>query len=126
MAKRRPTTSTKPAKAAQLRIALRVVYYREAGRWVAHCLEFDLAGDGRTRQFALVRLLAAIVIQIKEAVASANMQNLFSPADGEVFRKFAAGKKSMVIPGDAELSANGLRIEKIEIRDYAELAAALA
>ena len=36
-----------------LRVPVRVVFYREDGEWVAHCLEFDLIGDGTTKQEAL-------------------------------------------------------------------------
>ena len=30
---------------ANLRVPLRVVFYKEDGDWIAHCLEFDLLGD---------------------------------------------------------------------------------
>ena len=75
-----------------LRIQLRVVFYRESEAWIAHCLEFDLMGDGQSKESALEMLFEAIGLQIRETVESGNMANLFSPADGQVFRMFAAGK----------------------------------
>ena len=41
----------------KLRMPLRVVFYREEEVWIAHCLEFDLAGDGATREEALIPYL---------------------------------------------------------------------
>src|SRR3954467_15450680 len=85
----------------RMRIPLRVVFYREGEAWVAHCLEFDLAGDGETRSEALERLAAAIAIQAEASRDFGNVGNLFSPADGELFRRFAAG--SDVAPGPLDL-----------------------
>ena len=38
------------SQSRNLRVPLRVVFYREDEVWIAHCLEFDLAGDGMTRE----------------------------------------------------------------------------
>jgi len=73
-----------------LRIPLRVVFYPEDGGWIAHCLEFDLLGSGGTKQDAIESLAEAIRLQVEESVRSANPRNLFSPADGEYFERFAA------------------------------------
>lgn len=35
-----------------LRVPLRCVFYREQSQWIAHCLEFDLAGHGTTKEKA--------------------------------------------------------------------------
>lgn len=34
---------------AKFDIPLRIVLYQEDSRWVAHCLEFNILGDGDTR-----------------------------------------------------------------------------
>ncbi len=106
-----------------LRIPLRVVFYRENEAWVAHCLEFDLAGDGETRGEALARLADAIAIQTEASRDFGNLSNLFSPADGELFRRFAAG--SDVGPGPHDRSIGLVRsscpgIDRVEVREYQE------
>ncbi len=45
-----------------LRTSLRVVFYKDDGEWVAHCLEFDLCGDGKTKEQALKSLSQAIQV----------------------------------------------------------------
>jgi hypothetical protein len=77
----------------KLRVPLRVVFYREGESWIAHCLEFDLAGDGTTREDALAVLSDAIVLQAQDALECQNPANLFTPADGELFQKYAAGRE---------------------------------
>jgi predicted RNase H-like HicB family nuclease len=75
-----------------LRLPLRIVFYKEDGAWVAHCLEFDLLGDGSTQEHALGQLLEAISLQIEATLEHNNPANLFCPADGKFFEMFAAGK----------------------------------
>jgi hypothetical protein len=101
-----------------LRIPLRVVFYKEDGDWIAHCLEFDLCGDGPTQAVALDTLATAIGIQIRQSAKHNNPHNLFSPADGEMFEKFAAG--THVAIGELNLSAEGVVIESTEAREYSE------
>jgi len=82
------------------RIQMRIVFYKEEGRWIAHCLEFDLLGDGETKQEAVDRLMHVVMLQVEQSVKHNNPANLFSPADGEYQRMFAAGTDV----GIAELS----------------------
>jgi hypothetical protein len=103
------------------RIPLRVVFYREEGRWVAHCLEFDLCGDGVTRDEALNSLNEGMRIQIDESIKHNNPRNLFSPAPGEVWEKFFAGKDVALagLPVTSE-RVEPLTFEHSEYREYAE------
>ncbi|MEI8375933.1 MAG: hypothetical protein WCJ35_24175 [Planctomycetota bacterium] len=73
-------------------ISLRVVFYKDGGRWIAHCLEFDLLGDGRTKEKALESLTASIDLQLDESFKHGNPSNLFSPAPSEAWEMFALGK----------------------------------
>jgi predicted RNase H-like HicB family nuclease len=73
-------------------ISLRVVFYKDDNRWIAHCLEFDLLGDGRTKEKALESLTAAIDLQLEESFKHKNPGNLFSPAPSEAWEMFALGK----------------------------------
>lgn len=77
---------------AKFDIPLRIVLYQEDSRWVAHCLEFNILGDGDTRPDALGSLSQAVRIQVEESLRVDNPRNLFDPADGEYFHRFAAGK----------------------------------
>jgi hypothetical protein len=103
----------------QLRVPLRIVFYREDGHVIAHCLEFDLVGDGETNTSALARLANAMALQIQASVESGNPANLFSPADGKFFRMFAEG--SDIAQGELQISAASqtqVVIEDIEYREY--------
>jgi predicted RNase H-like HicB family nuclease len=102
-------------KGKLFRIPLRVVFYQEDGVWIAHCLEFDLAGDGETKQAALNSLETAIQIQLDESIAHDNPSNLFNPADSELFAKFAAGQD--VVSGTMFLRLERSRVDHVEIGD---------
>ena len=109
-----------------LRIPLRIVLYEEGGRWIAHCLEFDLLGDGVTRRESFQSLEEAIHLQIEETLQHNNFANLFSPADGEVFELFAAGTDCS--EPECRLDLQSLSqfpvvIESIQVRDYRESSA---
>jgi predicted RNase H-like HicB family nuclease len=83
-----------------LPISLRVVFYKDRQHWIAHCLELDLVGHGRTRKGALRMMSKAIAVQVATSIKHNNPRNLFSPADGKVFAMFAAGEDvAMRIPG---------------------------
>jgi hypothetical protein len=73
----------------KLRIPLRVVYYQDDGDWIAHCLEFDLIGDGPTKMEAARQLEKAIATQFDCFLENDDIHNLFSPAPAEIQRLFA-------------------------------------
>jgi hypothetical protein len=102
-----------------LRIPLRAVFYKEGDVWVAHCLEFDLLGHGSTKKKALALLAKAIGVQIEASIKHNNLANLFTPAEGEYFRMFAAGKDVAV--GKLEIApVDSVTIEDFTTREYAE------
>jgi predicted RNase H-like HicB family nuclease len=105
----------------RMRVPLRVVFYREGEAWIAHCLEFDLAGDGATKEEALDALSEAVAIQAQASLEYQNPSNLFTPAAGEIFQKYAEGVD--VAEGVLLLSVQRLRssspiIEDVEAREY--------
>ncbi len=63
---------------------LHIVFYKEDDAWIAHCLEFDLAGDGKTKEDAVSSLNESIAIQVDETLRSGNLDNLFFPADPDI------------------------------------------
>lgn len=99
---------------------VRAVLYREDGSWVAHCLEFDLCGNGETPEDSLRSLSTAMVIQIEHSIKENNPANLFCPADGRFFQMFAAGKN--VAFGSLEMRSviDGFEIESVDAREYEE------
>ena len=76
-------------------ISLRVVFYKEGGRWIAHCLQFDLLGDGRTKEKALESLTASITCNSMR-VSSMAIQATFSLPASEAWEMFALGKDTAV------------------------------
>jgi predicted RNase H-like HicB family nuclease len=97
------------------RLPLRIVFYQQDGDWVAHCLEFDLMGDGETKEDALEQLAEAIVLQIEATAKLRNPANLISPADGKFFAMFAAGKD--IVRAELQLKLPAPRIDNFEIED---------
>lgn len=108
-----------------LRVPLRVVFYREGAAWIAHCLEFDLIGDGATRNDALEALSDAIVLQVEASLRHDNRANLFSPAEGKYFEMFAEGQEITKGVLEIQLIVERLRsaspiIDQVEAREYAD------
>lgn len=99
-----------------VRLPLRVVFYYESDRWVAHCLEFDLLGDGDSQADALTCLSEAIVLQIGDTLKHKNPKNLFTPAEGRYFLMFAKGTNVAV--GELNIHLNGFELDQVETREY--------
>ncbi|MEX0728201.1 MAG: hypothetical protein WD065_18170 [Planctomycetaceae bacterium] len=100
------------------RLSLRVVFYYESDRWIAHCLEFDLLGDGDSKEEALQCLSAAISLQIEDSVKYNNPRNLIDPADGKYFEMFAKGRDIAV--GELSIHIDGYEFDRVETREYAD------
>lgn len=74
-----------------LDVEFNVAFYRESGRVIAHALEFDLIGDGETREDALECLAKAIAIQAEFAMENPNAAEiLFRQAPPEIATKAQA------------------------------------
>jgi predicted RNase H-like HicB family nuclease len=69
---------------------LRVLgYVEEDGLWVAHCLETDLVGQGKTFEKALEHLAELTEMQVSFAIQTNQMHLLSRPAPLEFFEIFA-------------------------------------
>lgn len=103
-----------------MRMPLHVVFYREEGQWIAHCLEFDTLGHGDTREAALEMMSEASTIQIEQSLAAQNMENLFSPADPECFAKFAAGNDIAIGEMSVRITSPSetVEIQGVELREF--------
>ncbi len=99
-----------------------MVLYKEQGVWIAHCLEFDLVGSGTAKKKALADLSECIAIQLEQSLKHKSQQNLFHPADGETWRKWAFGKaaKHNVASGLLKIEVDGVRIPDAETREYSD------
>jgi predicted RNase H-like HicB family nuclease len=103
-----------------LRIPLRAVLYKEEGNWIAHCLEFDLIGDGETQKDAIRNLTEAIAIQIQASLKYRNPANLFKPAEGRYFRMFAAGANIAIGQMEFLPKTDNVTIEDVQAREYSD------
>ena len=108
----------------KLRVPLRIVFYRDGQSWIAHCLEFDLLGDGDSREDAFSSLTQAIKMQAEASVELGNLENLFKPADPRLFLMFAAG--SDVASGELHIDLDSISIDEAETREYVDAGLAVA
>ena len=105
---------------AAFHIPLRAVFYPRNGGWIAHCLEFDLLGDGATREEALERLTEAIQVQVDFSIEKNDRRILFTPAPGEFFEMFAGGR--VVAVGNLQVCIQRLAefADDVQVREYTE------
>jgi predicted RNase H-like HicB family nuclease len=96
-----------------IRIPLRVVFYQEGDFAVAHCLEFNLIGHGKTKDEAIQLLQEAIAVQLEASLEHGNIDNLLSPADKQFERMFYEGED--VAEGELQVSLVPIRREHIEL-----------
>lgn len=102
-----------------LKTPLRAVLYQQGGRWYAHCLEFDLLGDGSKPEKALESLKKTIPVHIDACIRHDALNSLFTPAEGRFFRMYAAGKQ-LAESDVSEFTDNAdtIRIESLVARQY--------
>jgi len=103
-----------------MRVLPRVVFYKEDGDWIAHCLEFDLVGHGATQEEALALLGKAIEIQIEQSIKFNNPANLFRPAESKYFRMFFAGSDVPSAKLEVHLDDETVQIERAETREFCD------
>lgn len=109
------------------RVPIRIVFYKEDGFWIAHCLEFSLLGHGKTKRSALSLLAKAIDIQVRATLDSGNIANLFRAADPKYFWMYAKG--SNVAAGSLSLPLTKfdcLKLAPSEYREFTDSEAELA
>ena len=94
----------------------RVVFYLDGANWIAHCLEFDLAGEGASREEAFEDLKKAIQIQVEADSLRSSPMDLFKPADSEYFAMYEAGY-DVAVEG-LHLASHRLIIDDTHAREY--------
>lgn len=71
------------------RMTFRASVFREAGEWVAHCLDLDIVETGPTPPAAVEKLAEAIGAQLCYTREHDNFRHLYRPAPEEAWRKHA-------------------------------------
>ncbi len=77
-----------------VRIDLSGVAYPEGGWWIAHCLQLDIAAEGRTASEAFDALKSLCDFQIETAVEKGDLPSIFRPAPAEIWGLYATAKDS--------------------------------
>jgi len=72
----------------------KVLLYKEGGQFVAHALEMDLLGYGRTRNAAVKELRGLVKAQISFARNMDDDSLLLFPAEREYFERWDAAHRT--------------------------------
>lgn len=75
------------------KINLHIILYSEDGGEIAHCLEFDLVAQGKSKSEALKNLLDAIELQVDFALDTNTLDKLYNPAPAEYWNLPNQAKK---------------------------------
>lgn len=67
----------------------RATVLKEAGEWVAHCLDLDVVSTGPTADAAIDALAEALGMQLAYARENDNYDHLVRPAPPEAWKKLA-------------------------------------
>ncbi len=77
-------------------LPVRVLIYREDNDFVAHALEMDLLGYGKTEKAAKKALDEAIAAQIAFADSKERPAMVFSPAPRDIFKRWEAAQQAQI------------------------------
>lgn len=75
--------------APTIRLDLSVLVYVEGDWWIAHCLEMDMAEEGKTPFEAFKNLVDVINHHVGVAMEEADLGSIFSPSPPELWKLFA-------------------------------------
>ena len=104
--------------AVEIRIDLRAVVYfdREVGRWIGHCLELDLVGEGNSPSDATREVMELCDTHIDSCIESGDLDGIFSPAPSEIERMYA---EAVDFDSDVKRPSN---TEVVRVRQYGHAA----
>jgi hypothetical protein len=94
--RKQSSKKTTRAKKNSIELFLRVLGYKENDSWMAHCLEMDLVGSGRTFQEALRELSDLIDAQICFSIFKGNPSLLYHPAPPELIETYTRLNQDML------------------------------
>lgn len=67
---------------------LDILLYRETEGWAAHCLQLDLVEIAASENEAFEAIVDVVRAHIEYAIENDNMENVFSPAPADVWKRF--------------------------------------
>jgi hypothetical protein len=94
-------------------LSIRILFYRETDLWVAHALEMDLLGYGKTTQLALTDLLRSVKAQMSFAAHKRQPESVFFPAPADIVKKWEKAQLSSLVQA---VSGNRESAAKMDIR----------
>ena len=87
------------------RITLRVLGYRDQDGWVAHCLETDLVGQGKTYAAARRHLVQLTKIQLSFATQMKDPRLFFHPAPPRLLARYERLCSKFLVRGPGRVPA---------------------
>jgi hypothetical protein len=75
------------------RFNIHILLYKEDDIQIAHCLEFDIVAQGKSKIESLRNLLDAIDMQINFAIDNNDLASIFTPAPAEYWKMLAIARK---------------------------------
>lgn len=97
-------------------LQLRFVIYKEGGWWLAHSLEFDIVGEGKSPKEALACVITLCGKQIEYWSEERALESMFRPAPPEFWAMYA---RSTVFesPAVGEVWPASVTIDRIDARE---------
>ena len=77
----------------KVNISANIILEKEEGLYVAHCLEFDIVADGKTKNEAIKNIFHSIVSHIDFCLTMGNIDKIENPAPKEYWNKLEIIKK---------------------------------
>lgn len=72
---------------------LRGIVYKEGDRWISHCLELDIVGQGDSPEEAMRQSIELCVTQITVAIEDSDIESIFCSAPKEIWALYVRGFK---------------------------------
>lgn len=106
----KPTTPT-------IRLDLSVLVFVEGDWWIAHCLEMDMAEEGKTPLEAFKNLVDVINYHVGAAVDEADLGSIFSPSPPELWKLFAISQDYDLpkVPRRTIKPVNRFRVRQLQL-----------
>jgi hypothetical protein len=79
-------------------IRVEVVFWRQKGEFVGHCLQFDIVAVGQTLEKAADTMRRLIVAHVRYVDENDNWDHLYRPAPAEVWQRLAEASRREKLP----------------------------
>ncbi len=75
-----------------------IVFWKEHGEFIGHCLQFDIVSVGETLQHAVDQMKKLILAHVSFVDAHDNWEYLYRPAPYNVWKRFAEATSRKELP----------------------------